>query len=241
MPADGRCMAGLWVVMMTVRLHLMGVALRRVSLASHGTSGARAAVAAARRRRRRGRRAGGSRRQRVAGADGADRRGRGLRGAAAARRAGSRRRRALAVPGPGPASAAASAAEFWSALPAALALLVAELRLGAPVRCGIRGGVGRTCRAAAQQAGGSPRRGQGRAGDAVHARAGRPAGDGDPLEEPDPGRAATCPCGRCCGCCRSSSCSASSTRNEAGGRRRRVRRRDVACRWPPWPCCWGRR
>ena len=32
-------MAGLWVVMMTVRLHLMGVALRRASLAAHGPSG----------------------------------------------------------------------------------------------------------------------------------------------------------------------------------------------------------
>jgi hypothetical protein len=32
-------MAGLWVVLMTVRLHLMGVALRRSSLASHGRSG----------------------------------------------------------------------------------------------------------------------------------------------------------------------------------------------------------
>ena len=32
-------MVGLWVVLMTVRLHLMGVALRRLSLASHGTSG----------------------------------------------------------------------------------------------------------------------------------------------------------------------------------------------------------
>ena len=32
-------MAGLWVVMMTVRLHLMGVALRRASLAAHGASG----------------------------------------------------------------------------------------------------------------------------------------------------------------------------------------------------------
>ena len=32
-------MAGLWVVMMTVRLHLMGVALRRASLVAHGASG----------------------------------------------------------------------------------------------------------------------------------------------------------------------------------------------------------
>ena len=32
-------MVGLWVVLMTVRLHLMGVALRRLSLASHGASG----------------------------------------------------------------------------------------------------------------------------------------------------------------------------------------------------------
>jgi hypothetical protein len=32
-------MAGLWVVLMTVRLHLIGVALRRLSLASHGASG----------------------------------------------------------------------------------------------------------------------------------------------------------------------------------------------------------
>lgn len=32
-------MAGLWVVMMTMRLHLMGVALRRASLGSHGASG----------------------------------------------------------------------------------------------------------------------------------------------------------------------------------------------------------
>jgi hypothetical protein len=32
-------MAGLWVVLMTVRLHLMGVALRRASLAAHGPSG----------------------------------------------------------------------------------------------------------------------------------------------------------------------------------------------------------
>ncbi|MCK7478305.1 MAG: hypothetical protein M0C28_13560 [Candidatus Moduliflexus flocculans] len=37
---------------------------------------------------------------------------------------------------------------------------------------------------------------------------GRPAGNGHPLEEPDPGRPATCRCGRCCACCRSSSCSA---------------------------------
>jgi hypothetical protein len=33
-------MVGIWVVLMTVRLHLMGVALRRLSLASHGASGA---------------------------------------------------------------------------------------------------------------------------------------------------------------------------------------------------------
>jgi hypothetical protein len=32
-------MAGLWVVMMTMRLHLMGVALRRASLGAHGASG----------------------------------------------------------------------------------------------------------------------------------------------------------------------------------------------------------
>jgi hypothetical protein len=32
-------MAGVWVVLMTLRLHLMGVALRRSSLAAHGTSG----------------------------------------------------------------------------------------------------------------------------------------------------------------------------------------------------------
>ena len=32
-------MAGLWVVLMTVRLHLMGVALRRVSLVAHGGRG----------------------------------------------------------------------------------------------------------------------------------------------------------------------------------------------------------
>jgi hypothetical protein len=32
-------MAGLWIVLMTLRLHLMGVALRRLSLASHGASG----------------------------------------------------------------------------------------------------------------------------------------------------------------------------------------------------------
>jgi hypothetical protein len=32
-------MAGLWVVLMTVRLHLMGVALRRASLGAHGASG----------------------------------------------------------------------------------------------------------------------------------------------------------------------------------------------------------
>jgi ABC-2 type transport system permease protein len=32
-------MAGLWVVLMTLRLHLIGVALRRLSLASHGRSG----------------------------------------------------------------------------------------------------------------------------------------------------------------------------------------------------------
>jgi len=31
-------MAGLWVVLMTVRLHLIGVALRRASLAAHGSS-----------------------------------------------------------------------------------------------------------------------------------------------------------------------------------------------------------
>jgi hypothetical protein len=32
-------MAGIWVVLMTLRLHLMGVALRRLSLASHGARG----------------------------------------------------------------------------------------------------------------------------------------------------------------------------------------------------------
>jgi len=32
-------LAGLWIALMTVRLHLMGVALRRLSLASHGASG----------------------------------------------------------------------------------------------------------------------------------------------------------------------------------------------------------
>jgi hypothetical protein len=32
-------LAGLWVVLMTVRLHLMGVALRRLSLVSHGATG----------------------------------------------------------------------------------------------------------------------------------------------------------------------------------------------------------
>ena len=32
-------MAGLWVVLMTVRLHLMGVALRRLSLVAHGATG----------------------------------------------------------------------------------------------------------------------------------------------------------------------------------------------------------
>lgn len=32
-------MAGMWVVLMTLRLHLMGVALRRLSLASHGARG----------------------------------------------------------------------------------------------------------------------------------------------------------------------------------------------------------
>jgi ABC-2 type transport system permease protein len=32
-------MAGLWIVLLTVRLHLMGVSLRRASLAAHGASG----------------------------------------------------------------------------------------------------------------------------------------------------------------------------------------------------------
>ncbi|MFO7694297.1 MAG: putative ABC exporter domain-containing protein [Vicinamibacterales bacterium] len=39
MAAGWTLLAGLWVVMMTVRLHLMGVALRRSSLVAHGATG----------------------------------------------------------------------------------------------------------------------------------------------------------------------------------------------------------
>ncbi|MCK7478304.1 MAG: hypothetical protein M0C28_13555 [Candidatus Moduliflexus flocculans] len=165
---------GLWLVLVTLRLHLMGVALRRLSLASA----------------RRARRSCGSgcRLAVVVGAVGvlakamvdawpaadvahgrSGRRSRSCSGwpGRAAGVGGP-----VAVPGAGPPAAGGLGRRVLVALPAGARHPRAELRLGAAVGRGVRGGVGGARRAAGGRRAARPRAGgEGRGRDAVHARA----------------------------------------------------------------------
>ena len=154
-------LAGIWVVLMTLRLHLMGVALRRLSVASHGAAGlARqwlplAVVLGA----------VGVLAWSVAGAWPSLRALTDGPGVFAAVQAITAHGAAGVVLWPFAALVrlplAASAGEFLAALPGGGAAARAQLRVGAAFGCGVRGGLRGVRRAAGERPRGAPSRREG--------------------------------------------------------------------------------